>query len=163
MDGYLTKPIDSRKLGATLLERLPQAMALRRPAAVQPAPEAAGGPPDWDAYIFDPATLGDGSGRLDEEAKRLVSAACDSWGPRIGEINAALADGDARRARDVTHALKGATLSVGALRLGRIASDVKDFLDADDLDTARLMAEVLEPTLMEFRETLPVILRYAGR
>ena len=163
MDAYLTKPIDSRKLGATLLERLPQAMALRRPAAVQPAPEAAGGPPDWDADIFDPATLGDGSGRLDEEAKRLVSAACDSWGPRIGEINAAFADGDARRARDVTHALKGATLSVGALRLGRIASDVQDFLDADDLDTARLMAEVLEPTLMEFRETLPVILRYAGR
>ncbi len=38
MDGYLTKPIDSRKLGATLLERLPQAMALRRPAVASRPP-----------------------------------------------------------------------------------------------------------------------------
>ncbi|GHD63004.1 hypothetical protein GCM10017083_52640 [Thalassobaculum fulvum] len=163
MDGYLTKPIDSRKLGAVLARHLPQGLALRRPMAdgpVAPAPAAA---PDWDTDIFDPRSITETFGGFDREAIEFVGDASESWGPRIEEVNAALADGDVGRARDAAHTLKGATLSIGAVRLGRIAADIQDLLDAGDPETAGLMAEVLAPTLDEFRHTLPAIRRFAGQ
>ena len=167
MDGYLTKPIDSRKLGAVLARHLPQGLALRRAAAEEPAaPAPSAAPeletPDWDADIFDPRSIAETFGKLDREAVDFIDDASESWAPRIEEVNAALADGDVRRARDAAHTLKGATLSIGAVRLGRIATDIQDLLDAGDPETAGLMAEVLEPTLAEFRNTLPAIRRFAG-
>lgn len=165
MDGYLTKPIDSRKLGAALADFAPQALPLRRaapedeaPAADEPGPNGAA--PDWDPDIFDVDTLAASFGGLDDEAKALIRSASDAWTGKVADIETALADGDAKRARDVAHALKGASLSVGARRLGRLAADIQDALDDDDPDTAAIMAEVLAPTLDEFRETLPKIMSH---
>ncbi|MDF1792048.1 MAG: ATP-binding protein [Thalassobaculaceae bacterium] len=159
MDGYLTKPIDSRKLGAMLARYLPHALALRREAA-DDAPVAAGKPTiDWDLEIFDPDTLGGTFGGLDDEAKELISSAAASWTTRVADIGVALAAEDMKTARDLAHALKGATLSVGANRLGRIATDLQDCIDNGDVEMAAIMAEILEPTLEEFQETLPKIMR----
>ena len=165
MDGYLTKPIDSRKLGALLADHLPQGLALRRQveqaAAVdeEAAAEALAAPAiDWDPEIFDPATLTETFGALDEEAKELIRGASAAWPGRISEIEAGLAAGDVKRARDAAHSLKGAALSVGAKRLGRIAADLQDYLDDGDLDMAGIMAELLPSTLEEFEELLPKIM-----
>lgn len=160
MDAYLTKPIDSHKLGRALAQYLPVALDLRLLAdTAAPSEQPAAPAHDWDPDIFDPATLGAAFGGLDQEAKDLIKSASDAWVEKVTAINTALASGDSKAARDVAHALKGAALSVGANRLGGIASDIQDFLDADDLDMAKIMAEVLEPTLEEFQETLPKIMQ----
>ena len=58
MDAYLTKPINSRKLGQALAKYLPVGLDLRRPAepASEPEPPAAAAY-DWDPDIFDPSLL----------------------------------------------------------------------------------------------------------
>lgn len=158
MDGYLTKPIDSRKLGAMLAKHMPQALPLRREAGAGSEGVEAGPEMDWDPDIFDPEVLGASFDGLDDEAKALISDAAATWSDRIERIDAAMAAGDLKTARDVTHALKGATLSVGANRLGRIASDLQDCLDNGDAEMAAIMVEILHPTLDEFQGTLPKIL-----
>lgn len=159
MDGYLTKPIDSRKLGRVLAQHLPQALDLRRPVAddgeAAPAPVAV---IDWDREIFDPDTLGATFGGLDDEAKEMIRGAADTWAGRVADVNVALAAEDIKKARDAAHILKGAALSVGANRLGRIAADLQDCIDNGDLEMASIMAEILEPTLEEFQEILPKIM-----
>ena len=57
-----------------------------------------------------------------------------------------LAASDAKAARDAAHVLKGSARSTGAQRLGQIASDVQDCLDAEDVETAAVMAALLSPT-----------------
>jgi signal transduction histidine kinase/CheY-like chemotaxis protein/HPt (histidine-containing phosphotransfer) domain-containing protein len=165
MDDYLTKPIDSHKLGRALGQYLPAALNLRRsvdpaqasePSITGPAPQPSF---DWDPDIFDPDTLGAAFGGLDQEAKDLIQSAADAWVQKVASINTALEAGDPQAARDVAHALKGAALSVGAKRLGGIAADIQDFLDAGDPEMAAIMAEVLDPTLKEFQVTLPKIMQ----
>ncbi len=166
MDGYLTKPVDSRKLGAALAEHLPVALDLRQPAAEQPeealaalssvetpAPEV-----DWDPDIFDPAALEATFGGFDEEAKMLVADATASWRERVEAVATALSAEDVDVARREAHTLKGSALSVGARRLGTIAGDIQDALDAGDRDLAQIMSEVLAPTLEEFEDVKPRIL-----
>ena len=161
MDGFFTKPIDSRKLGAALAEFLPQALSLRKtqvmatPDPVDP-PEAAG--PDWDTEIFDATQMTEAFGSIDADAKALIKDAAQGWRGRIEEIEAAITAGDQPAARHAAHALKGAALSVGAKRLGRLASDIQDALDEGDMDMAGMLAEVLMDSLDEFNAILPRIL-----
>ncbi|WP_035682091.1 Hpt domain-containing protein, partial [Azospirillum brasilense] len=61
----------------------------------------------------------------------------------------ALEAGAAGPARDAVHTLKGAALSIGAARLGRLAADTQDLLDAGDAETAALLAGMLDATLDE--------------
>jgi len=160
MDGYLTKPINSRLLGATLMQYLPGALDLRRPAdAAPPAPVAAKAEkpsgPDWDTDILDPASLADIFGGVNAASVDFVKSFCLESASKIAAIDAALKAKDTKEARFVAHALKGAALSIGAKRLGLLGTDLQDALDADDLDTAELMAELLQPTLDELNALLP--------
>jgi len=157
MDAYLTKPIDSVKLASLLAQMLPAATALRQPisadaVAEEPTPAKA---LKWDPDVFDPSSLADPSGELDAEALELIESAAEDWGDKLERIQAALASDDVSGARDVVHALKGAALSVGAMRLGRVASEIQDSLDMDDKDMADLLVSGLEPSLQEFRDVLP--------
>lgn len=161
MNGCLTKPIDSRALGAALAEHLPQALALRRPRSGgggDDAPQM----PKWDREIFDPSTLEEAFGALDEEAQDFVRSARDAWGPRIEQIAAAISADNRKAARDAAHSLKGAALSVGAARLGRIAGDLQTALDEEDAAMASIMVEILHPTLVEFDETIEKIFQSRG-
>jgi signal transduction histidine kinase/CheY-like chemotaxis protein len=165
MDAYLTKPVDSGKLAALLAEMLPAATALRRPAVEEgAAPEVEGTAPTleitleslgWDPEILDPTTLGGPSGVLDAEALDLIESAALDWKGKLARIEAAMAEGDLTAARGVVHALKGATLSVGATRMGRIAADTQDCLDMGDKDMADLLVAGLAPSLSEFEAVLP--------
>ena len=158
MDEYLTKPIDSRKMGGVLGRHIPQGLPLRRPAEDVSEEEANGPAIDWDPEVFDPGVLRETFGTLDDEARELIAGAAAAWPGRIAEVEAGLAAGDLKRARNAAHALKGAALSVGANRLGRIAADLQDYLDDGEPEMAGIMAELLEPTLAEFQELLPRIM-----
>ncbi|WP_420406362.1 ATP-binding protein [Nisaea sp.] len=161
MDACLTKPIDSRALGAALAAHVPQALGLRRPAdsgnivAAQAAPK-------WDREIFDPSPMEEAFGALDEEAEAFVLSAQAVWGTRIEKIAQAVEAGDRKAARDAAHMLKGAALSVGALRLGRIAGDLQTALDEDDEAMASILAEILKPSLTEFENTVRAIFQQTG-
>jgi signal transduction histidine kinase/CheY-like chemotaxis protein/HPt (histidine-containing phosphotransfer) domain-containing protein len=166
MDGYLTKPINSRALGDMLTQWLPQALPLRVPASKAAAPKvttaapAATPGPDWDTDIFDPAPLAEMFGSLNDAAKGFLSNFVADAATRVAEVEAAMAKGDLEAARFAAHTLKGSGRSMGANRLGNLASDLQDACDANDTDTAALMAELLPDTWRELNETLPQILRH---
>ncbi|MFC5354353.1 hybrid sensor histidine kinase/response regulator [Azospirillum himalayense] len=160
MDGYLTKPIESRLLAETLDRFLPQARSLRlparrTPAKPEPAAVAEASPaPSWadadiDPQIFDLGQLSQNFGRDDPDAMVFLG---DFLGMAPGLIQAAvtaLEAGATGPARDAVHTLKGAALSIGAARLGRLAADTQDLLDAGDAETAALLASMLDATLDE--------------
>ncbi len=158
MDACLTKPIDSKALGSALAFHLPGGLSLRREVSEED-PESAGAEPQrkalvWDREIFEPASMEEAFGSFNDEAKEFVLSARGAWGSRVSEIGLAVQAGDNVAARNAAHSLKGAALSVGALRLGRIAGELQDALDGQDDVMVEIMAELLEPTLTEFDETV---------
>jgi two-component system, sensor histidine kinase and response regulator len=148
MDAYLTKPIDSKALSATLQRFLPQAAGLRRAVAAAAArttdlaTRAAG----IDPWVFDPTRLIESFGRAETEALAFLADFLDAVPGMIGVLESALAAGDLRGARDAAHSLKGAALSVGAARLGQLAGDLQDALDESDPETAAFLCGLLPPT-----------------
>lgn len=159
MDGYLSKPVNSRALAAMLEKWLPQALPLRRPlaAAVRAAKDAAA---DWDRAIFDPARLRESFGSFNAVARQLLQDFVADATSRVADIETAAQTGHLQTIRAQAHALKGGALSVGAQRLGSIAGDLQDACDAEDAAMMQLMAELLAPTLDELRGLLPVILQH---
>ena len=159
MDGYLSKPVNSRALAAMLEKWLPQALPLRRPleAAVREAKDTAA---DWDRAIFDTAQLRESFGSFNAMARQLLQDFVADAAQRVAEIEAAAQTGNLQTVRAQAHALKGGALSVGAARLGSIAGDLQDACDAEDAAMMQLMAELLAPTLDELRGLLPVILQH---
>jgi signal transduction histidine kinase/DNA-binding response OmpR family regulator/HPt (histidine-containing phosphotransfer) domain-containing protein len=153
MDGYLTKPIDTRALARALEHWLPQAAALRRPP--EPAPEAPAPTVPAplvlaiDRQIFDPERLRESFGEFGDTARAFLTSFLGDVPGMIAAINDALESGDHSQARDAAHTLKGAAGSIGAARLHQLAADVQDCLDARDVDTAKLMASLLPPTCDE--------------
>jgi signal transduction histidine kinase/CheY-like chemotaxis protein/HPt (histidine-containing phosphotransfer) domain-containing protein len=160
MDGYLSKPVNSRALAAMLEKWLPQALPLRRPLAAVARdgqrPAAAG----WDRGIFDTARLRESFGSFNAIARQLLQDFVVDAESRIAAIATAVQAGNMQAVRGQAHALKGGALSVGAARLGSIAGDLQDACDAGDAAMMQLMAELLAPTLDELRALLPVVLQH---
>jgi PAS domain S-box-containing protein len=151
MDGYLTKPIDSKALTAALERWLPQARALRRPAGAA-ARIAKPAVPEIDPQILDLARVRETFGGLDETARDFLRGFIADVPRMIGNIDQALGARDTARARDAAHALKGAARSTGAVRLGQLASDIQDCLDGDDAETAAMLTGLLAQTHAELSQ-----------
>ena len=155
MDGYLTKPINSAALARVLEEMLPQAQLLRRPKGADAPPEPSASPvpksPSIDPDILSLDRLTESFGAIDAEAIAFLRRFAEDVPGRLTRLDAALLAGDAAAARHEAHALKGSALSIGAVRLGRTASDLQDVLDAGDMDTAALLASSLPDSAAEFR------------
>ncbi len=156
MDGYLTKPIDSKALAETLARLLPVAETLRHAAepppktvsdTISPSPATA-----IDPAVFDSGRLIESFGDLGPGALRFLGEFIAEVPTLLGAIDAALSAADKAPARDAAHALKGAAASIGATRLAQLAADVQDCLDAGDQDTATLMASLLPATHQELAE-----------
>ncbi|MFN4163351.1 MAG: ATP-binding protein [Ferrovibrio sp.] len=161
MDGYLSKPVNSRALAAMLETWLPRALPLRRPADAMTAaeqPPAAARRLSWDRDIFDPSQLHESFGGFNDLARQLLRDFVADAGQRVAAITEAVRGGDPQVVRPLAHALKGGAYSVGAKRLGTIASDLQDACDEADTAMMTLMAEMLGPTLDELRDLLPIIL-----
>ncbi|PJI37565.1 hybrid sensor histidine kinase/response regulator [Ferrovibrio sp.] len=159
MDGYLSKPVNSRALAAMLEKWLPQALPLRRVPTAS-ASGTARTAPDWDRAIFDPDRLRESFGNFNAMARQLLQDFVIDATGRLAAIDAAARTGDPQALRPLAHALKGGALSVGAARLGTIAGDLQDACDAGDVAMMQLMAELLPATLDELRSLLPVILQH---
>jgi signal transduction histidine kinase/CheY-like chemotaxis protein/HPt (histidine-containing phosphotransfer) domain-containing protein len=160
MDGYLTKPIDSRLLADTLDRFLPHAKSLRRHAETTTTASTA--TPRWsdadiDPAIFDLAQLAQNFAPDDPAAMRFLNDFLALTPGLIQKTTTALETKDADAARDAIHTLKGSSLSIGAARLGQLASDAQDALDAGDFDTAALLASLLTPTHDELCEATATI------
>ncbi len=151
MDGYLTKPIDSKMLSATLEKWLPGALPLRQPPRGSRGPVAAIA---IDPQIFDTNRLVDTFGAITDEGWSFVKRFIGEAQGIVGRLNDAMAARAWAEARDEAHALKGASHSIGAVRLGQLAGDVQDCFDAGDPDTAALFAGGLDTTVDELARTL---------
>jgi signal transduction histidine kinase/CheY-like chemotaxis protein/HPt (histidine-containing phosphotransfer) domain-containing protein len=166
MDDYLSKPIEIEKL-ADLIERLAPAVSALREAADEPAsaPNAAGSGDTprrrlaaIDPEIFNAARLEETFGVIDGEALTFLAGFLERAQELTDATLKAFADNDAEEARRRAHALKGSALAVGADRLGRIAGDVQDLIDAGDIDSAPIFADALPQTLNELKAALAPIL-----
>jgi CheY-like chemotaxis protein/HPt (histidine-containing phosphotransfer) domain-containing protein len=155
MDGYLTKPIDSRALTATLEHYLPQAAMLRR-RADGPARTSTDLPPrpEINPDILDLGRMQETFGGIDGEALTFLTGFVDDVPRMIDAIKAGLDAEDRDQARHAAHALKGAARSAGANRLGQLAADMQDRLDDNDLQTAVFLVDALPPTYEELRAAL---------
>jgi len=159
MDGYLTKPVNSRALAAALQTWLPQALPLRRRAGDVAGAAAVNGAMNWDPGIFDATPLTEAFGGFDDTARQLLQEFVDDAVGQVDGILALARDDDPAALRDRVHSLKGAARSMGARRLGDIASDLQDACDARDEAAIATAAALLLPGLTELRRALPAILQ----
>ena len=153
MDGYLTKPIETKLLVAVLEKWLPQALALRRLQAPGTAATRAAAV-QIDPLIFNPIRLKETFGALDGEARGFLAAFVGDSRAMATAVTAAMDSEDWKQARHHAHALKGAALSLGAVRLGELATEIQDYLDQDDPETALLFAGGLETTVEELAQAV---------
>jgi HPt (histidine-containing phosphotransfer) domain-containing protein len=153
MDGYLAKPIDSKLLAAALEKWLPGAAALRRARKAdvtkRVSPEA-----NIDPLVFTPARLKESFGDLNNDARAFLAGFLAEAPAMASAVMEALDAEDWAKARHHAHALKGAALSIGAVRLGELAGEVQDYLDQSDPETALLFAGGLELTVVELQQTV---------
>jgi CheY-like chemotaxis protein/HPt (histidine-containing phosphotransfer) domain-containing protein len=155
MDGYLTKPIDSKLLTAELERWLPGAAALRRPAAR--GGKASTEPIKIDPKVFDMERLLETFGALTPEVGDFLAQLIDRSRALSAAVMSAMAAGDLAEARHRIHALKGVGHSAGAVRLGQLAGDVQDCLDGGDANSAQFFVAGLEATVEELaREIGPL-------
>lgn len=159
MDAFLTKPINTQALHATIERLAPQAMALRkRPALVEPAAaagapagnaaggagqQAAAAPEPTGAAVFNPAQLIDAFGSFDADARELVEEFIAGLPARYDELGEHLSRGDAATAKSLAHALKGSARSIGAVRLGDIAAEAQTALEQGNVAPAAAMLPAL--------------------
>ncbi len=161
MDGYLTKPIDSKALTAALEKWLPGAAALRRPGSGAGSGQRRATQAEAikiDPQIFDMARFTGTFGPLSGETRAALARFLNDAGKMGAAITAAMAAEDWAEARRHAHALKGAGASIGAVRLGQLASDVQDCLDGNDPDTAGLFTGGLELTVSELAQAVQPLL-----
>ena len=174
MDGYLRKPIEIDRLEGVLRDHIPAIFQLRALAGTvvpnrlgsadtvdtdRSKPETSFTTPleilaGVDSDIFDPTALNDAFGEFNDDAIEFVLGFLGSLEQEVKTINDAFKRRDVKSARDRTHAMKGASLSSGFQRLGRLLSDIQDSLDAGDIETAEIFLEGLDETYTEASNAL---------
>jgi len=154
MDGYLTKPIDTRALNAALEKHLAAALPLRRRPGLNAPPAPSGTKVGIDPAILDVARVTEIFGELNEEAMTFLTGFVENLPNMIDEItNNFLAD-NRTGAREAAHSLKGAARSTGFNRLGGVASDIQDHLDSGNLAAAKGLEMNLRAAYDEVRRVL---------
>ncbi|MBN9498910.1 MAG: response regulator [Alphaproteobacteria bacterium] len=130
MDGFVAKPFEAPALAAALVQhaRAASANAAERPPAFKDEP------------VFDADTLDRIEAQIGADATRKVAALFgqDVQG-RLDRLAAMGVDEAAQAAREA-HAIKGSALSVGALKLGRLAAAFE--MEAPTLTAADFAARI---------------------
>ncbi len=138
MDDYLAKPVVLEDLRAILLQwaetSRPSALKLVEPKTTTPNPPADAKP------VLDAAAVervrdlaGDGNAAFVTEVYETYLA---DTVQRIATLRQAAQDRDPKRIRAEAHALKGASLEVGALQLGQLARELEECGAAGIVDDA---------------------------
>ena len=154
MDDYLAKPLIVEDLAA-VVERwvpIPDPVATQTVADGGPVPpelsdtdgRTDGDPADLDPADLDPATVAGlrdvgGTQLLDD----LVSLFREDIDRYLDAFAHALADHDPGTLRQASHAFKGSSANLGAIRLAAIAAQIEELGEAGDLEGVR----ALQPSL----------------
>ncbi|MBN9497262.1 MAG: PAS domain S-box protein [Alphaproteobacteria bacterium] len=125
-DGYLTKPMRYDVVRHELERRLPAALALRRSSA-NPVPTSE--PPLIDRNVLVDQLGSDDDSTIHAALRFFAETAMQ--GP--DDLDAALAAGDAAKAREAAHAMKGTTASVGAAWLSDLCREAETAARDGDL------------------------------
>ncbi|MDP9457557.1 MAG: response regulator [Actinomycetota bacterium] len=151
MDDYLSKPVKAEELGA-ILERWASA-----PGEANVSEEARNdAPPDTpllDRSVLDGLRELSGPGEPDMLAE-LVGLFLEDAPPRLQALREALDEGDARRVKEVSHALKGSSSNMGAARMAGICARLEDAGATGDLDEASDLLDRLEKEFANARSAL---------
>jgi len=138
VDLFLSKPVDPRALLRGVNQVFSGAYDTRVPAA----PPAQGNYVDRDLLrdmaqlAPDPGFMAGFTGKFTREARRLID-----------ELEAALAQGDFGKARELAHSLRGVAVMTGAVRLGDSAARLETLSGADLGDIGTGMLQDLRATL----------------
>jgi hypothetical protein len=157
MNDHIAKPIDPAKLYATLCHWI------RSPIRTKASPDApsAAAPPDEGQFrtLLDrideldvPAGLHVVSGKL-TLYRRLLALYVATHADDARRIGEALDKGNPENARNIAHALKGASANIGAMQINRIAKAIELPLKQQQPD-APLLARQLLPYLQSSQEAL---------
>jgi two-component system, sensor histidine kinase len=131
MDGFIAKPFEATTLAA----------ALSRHARTAPTGDAElPAPPGETQAVFDAGALD----RIEEQigiaaTRKVANYFGQDVRARLGQLAGMGVDAAPQAAREA-HAIKGAALSVGALKLGRLAAEFER--DATKLDAAEFAASI---------------------
>lgn len=150
MDDYIGKPIDP----VTLLD------ILKRWTSVGEHPSEVarwGGPQRGTPKTFDLGQAQWVTGGRVEMLKKLIDVFLSSIPKRIDELRDAFLASDLGEVKRLSHSLKGAGASIGAMRFSRTAADIEAASDGPDPRRAHRLFEELESNFGALKETLAAI------
>jgi signal transduction histidine kinase/CheY-like chemotaxis protein/HPt (histidine-containing phosphotransfer) domain-containing protein len=145
MDDFLAKPIDPRRLRATLARWI-EAEDIAVATASEAMP-AVSGPAVFDfspyAELFEP-----------DEARRIADDYARTTREQLDALAQAFEAGDFVAAGHSVHAVAGGALTIGAHQLGEIARSIENALRGGDLAAARAEMPRLEPSFAAVQEQI---------
>ncbi len=123
IDDYLSKPLRLNKLGAMLAKWLPQAESEEKTMTDTnfKIPQIT----DTPTVVWDATMLTQMIGDNPAMHRRLLDIFLSSSEKHVAEINAAVAANNAVTVAEVTHKLKSAARTVGALQLGELCQELE--------------------------------------
>jgi PAS domain S-box-containing protein len=141
MDDYLSKPLRMNELAARLDQWLPLHHATRESSASPCAssPDGALKPQtDIELAVWDPQALTALVGSSPEVHRRLLDKFLDGGQRQVAALIQATGEGDRNAIVSVSHSLKSAAHSVGAMQLGALCENLE--MNAQRVETIRLQA-----------------------
>jgi PAS domain S-box-containing protein len=147
MDDFLAKPIDIRKLTATLGRWLPAGHS--EPAPVVPAGQAVASTQDNGLPIFDEKTLLSQLGGDRELAKAVILSATGDIPGYFDQLEQAIAAGNWTLAERQTHTMKGLLAQIGGMKLARRMKEIDDHLKGG--------AKIDDATVIDLRRDYQVL------
>lgn len=165
MDAHITKPIDQRRLLATIDELTESSDNGNGSGRGKPETEAAPAPQlstACDDAVLDGLEELDGNGAA---LRSLVTLFLRDTGPRIAALEQARKDENPEAARLAAHTIKGGAATLGASRLAELSADIERRTRAGDVpaeeqveairrELAALEAHLQVRMGMELRTTL---------
>jgi CheY-like chemotaxis protein/HPt (histidine-containing phosphotransfer) domain-containing protein len=131
MDGYLTKPLDRRRLAESLERFLGSAGSAPAPdapsALAPPSPGDDSPPVDWEQFV----SLTDGDG---EFAQQLVQLFIDSGDAALAQIRDALDRKDWSAVGRVAHSFKGSSANIHAQAASAAAARLEQAARAGEIE-----------------------------
>jgi len=128
----------------------------------QPADDVAGVIGYLDTKVIDLSTLLETVGQLDRDVARMMIDFVDSLGTNVEQLIAAISRGEVRAARSVAHAMKGATLSLGAHEISSLFSRIQQAIDQGAWAKAGALTAELEPARVRLVDQMGGIRRHFG-
>jgi len=149
MDDYLSKPITLAEL-AQKLQRWLSAAAQEPPAASSERDEPDGSDGPLDRAVFDNlrAVLGPS---IDEAVKPFL----EDIPVYLEQLQTALDEGDAEKARAMAHSMKGSSANLGAVAVSRLARQAQDLAEAHRLPE-------IGPLMPQLREAFDMVSAVLG-